>query len=97
MPPGLNLVALLAKYQAEGPLEDFLSCYAGPKLLIINELGYLPFEKNAANLFFQLVSRRYECTATMIMTNRSVGVGARSSGMSLWLPRSRIGCFITGW
>jgi DNA replication protein DnaC len=69
----LNLVALLAKAQAEGRLEERLSYYAGPKLLIIDELGYLPFEKNAANLFFQLVSRRYERAATMITTNRSVG------------------------
>jgi DNA replication protein DnaC len=69
----LNLVALLAKAQAEGRLEERLSYYAGPKLLIIDELGYLPFEKNAANLFFQLVSRRYERSATLITTNRSVG------------------------
>jgi len=69
----LNLVAVLAKAQAEGRLEERLSYYAGPKLLIIDELGYLPFEKNAANLFFQLVSRRYERAATMITTNRSVG------------------------
>jgi DNA replication protein DnaC len=69
----LNLVAMLAKAQAEGRLEERLSYYAGPKLLIIDELGYLPFEKNAASLFFQLVSRRYERSATMITTNRSVG------------------------
>ncbi|MFA4974969.1 MAG: IS21-like element helper ATPase IstB [bacterium] len=69
----LNLVAMLAKAQTEGRLEERLSYYAGPKLLIIDELGYLPFEKNAASLFFQLVSRRYERSATMITTNRSVG------------------------
>jgi len=69
----LNLIAVLAKAQAEGRLEERLSYYAGPKLLIIDELGYLPLEKNAANLFFQLVSRRYERAATLITTNRSVG------------------------
>lgn len=68
----LNLVAGLAKAQMEGRLEERLSYYAGPKLLIIDELGYLPLEKNAATLFFQLVSRRYERAATMITTNRSV-------------------------
>jgi len=68
----LNLIAGLAKAQAEGRLEERLSYYAGPKLLIIDELGYLPLERNAANLFFQLVSRRYERAATMITTNRSV-------------------------
>lgn len=68
----LNLVAGLAKAQVEGRLEERLTYYAGPKLLIIDELGYLPLEKNAANLFFQLISRRYERAATMITTNRSV-------------------------
>ena len=46
---------------------------ARPKLLIIDELGYLPFEANAAHLFFQLVSRRYEKGAILITSNRSVG------------------------
>jgi DNA replication protein DnaC len=45
---------------------------AKPKLLIIDELGYLPFEPEAAHLFFQLVSRRYERAAMLITSNRSV-------------------------
>ena len=44
-----------------------------PKLLIIDELGYLPFEADAAHLFFQLVSRRYEKGSILITSNRSVG------------------------
>lgn len=35
--------------------------------------GYLPFEANAAHLFFQLVSRRYEKGSILITSNRSVG------------------------
>ena len=42
-------------------------------LLIVDELGYLPFETNAAHLFFQLVSRRYERGSMLITSNRSVG------------------------
>jgi DNA replication protein DnaC len=42
-------------------------------LLIIDELGYLPFETHAAHLFFQLVSRRYEKGSILITSNRSVG------------------------
>ena len=34
--------------------------YTKPKLLIVDELGYLPFERRRANLFFQLVARRSE-------------------------------------
>jgi DNA replication protein DnaC len=67
------LVATLAKGHAEGRLEERLAFYAKPKLLIIDELGYLPFEPNAAHLFFQLVSRRYERGSLLITSNRSVG------------------------
>jgi DNA replication protein DnaC len=50
-----------------------LTLLSRPKLLIIDELGYLPFEANAAHLFFQLVSRRYEKGSILITSNRSVG------------------------
>jgi DNA replication protein DnaC len=67
------LVATLAKAHGEGRLEERLGFLAKPKLLIIDELGYLPFEPNAAHLFFQLVSRRYERGSLLITSNRSVG------------------------
>lgn len=68
----INLVANLAKAQTEGRLEDRLSYYSGPKLLVIDELGYLSFDSGAGNLFFQLVSRRYEKGSILITSNRSV-------------------------
>lgn len=68
-----TLVAQLAKGHAEGRLEERRAHFAKPKLLIIDELGYLPFEPNAAHLFFQLVSRRYERGAILLTSNRSVG------------------------
>ena len=40
--------------------------------MIVDELGYLPLEPDAAHLFFQLVSRRYETGAMLITSNRSV-------------------------
>jgi len=46
--------------------------FAKPKLLIVDELGYLPFEPDAAHLFFQLVSRRYERGSMLITSNRAV-------------------------
>ena len=39
----------------------------------MDELGYLPFEPDAAHLFFQLVSRRYEKGAMLVTSNRAVG------------------------
>ena len=67
------LVAALVKAHADGRLEERLGFYAKAKLLIVDELGYLPFEPTAAHLFFQLVSRRYERGSTLITSNRSVG------------------------
>jgi DNA replication protein DnaC len=66
------LVAQLAKAHSEGRLEDRLIHFGKPKLLIIDELGYLPFEPNAAHLFFQLVSRRYERGSMLITSNRTL-------------------------
>jgi len=68
----INLVANLAKAHTEGRLEERLSYYSGPKLLVIDELGYLSFDSGAGNLFFQLVSRRYEKGSILITSNRSV-------------------------
>src|SRR5207249_2955575 len=68
-----TVVAQLAKGHSEGRLEERLAHFAKPKLLIIDELGYLPFEPNAAHLFFQLVSRRYERGAILLTSNRSIG------------------------
>lgn len=65
------LVAALVKAHGEGRLEERLAFLAKPKLLIVDELGYLPFDPN--ELFFQLVSRRYERGAMLITSNRSVG------------------------
>src|ERR1700712_2505858 len=67
-----TLVAMLAKAHDGGSLDKQLTLLARPKLLIIDELGYLPFEANAAHLFFQLVSRRYERGSILITSNRSV-------------------------
>ena len=52
--------------------EDRLLFYCKPKLLVIDELGYLPFERRSAHLFFQLVARRYERGSLLITTNQLV-------------------------
>ena len=66
------LVANLAKGHTSGRLDDALVTLVKPKLLIIDELGYLPLQPDAAHLFFQLVSRRYERGAMLITSNRNV-------------------------
>src|SRR6202008_691767 len=67
-----TLVAGLAKAYGERRLDEKLLALSKPKLLIVDELGYLPLEPDAAHLFFQLVSRRYETGAMLITSNRSV-------------------------
>ena len=67
------LLAGLVKAHVEGRLEERRAFSAKPKLLIVDELGYLPFEPSAAHLFFRLVSRRYERGSLLITSNRSVG------------------------
>jgi DNA replication protein DnaC len=66
------LLGALSKAETEGQLAERLGFYAKPKLLIVDELGYLPFEKRSAHLFFQLVARRYEKGSMMITTNQLV-------------------------
>ena len=53
--------------------------FAGPTLLVIDELGYLPLSAEAASALFQVVSQRYLKTSIVITTNRGVAPGATSS------------------
>jgi DNA replication protein DnaC len=66
-----HLIAALTKAHAEGKLDDKLKLYTGPRLLIIDEIGYLPIERQGANLFFQLISRRYERGPMILTSNQS--------------------------
>ncbi len=71
--PAMALVANLAQAHDEGRLDERLMHYGKPKLLIIDELGYLPLEDHTAHLFFQLVSKRYERGSMLVTSNRSLG------------------------
>lgn len=64
-----DLMTALHKAQAEDRLTERIKKFAGYKLLIIDELGYLPISKNDSKLFFQLIDKRYEKSSTMITTN----------------------------
>jgi DNA replication protein DnaC len=45
--------------------------YLKPKLLVVDELGYLPIDKLGADLLFQIISERYERGAILMSTNRA--------------------------
>lgn len=67
----MPLIASLTKAYAENRIEDRLKFYCQPKLLIIDEIGYIPIDRHGAHLFFQLISRRYEKGALIVTSNRS--------------------------
>ena len=85
-------MAMLAKAHGDGTLDKQLTILSRPKLLIIDELGYLPFEADAAHLFFQLVSWRYERESILITANRSVGNGVACSVTRRSPPPSWTAC-----
>lgn len=71
--PAAVLTANLVQAYRQGRFEEKLSQYSKPKLLIVDELGYLPLEPEASHLLFQLVARRYERGSIMVTSNRAVG------------------------
>ena len=68
-----RLVEDLKKANKENRLEKRMRIYTGPKLLIIDEVGYLPLDDLGANLFFQLISARYERGSIILISNKGFG------------------------
>ena len=60
----------LAGAQATGRLKLELRKYSRPRVLILDEIGYLPIDKTGADLLFQIISQRYERGSTILTTNR---------------------------
>ena len=73
-------VARLADAHHAGRLHDELRKLGRYPLLIIDEVGYIPFEPEAANLFFQLVSARYERASLIVTSNKPFGRWGEVSG-----------------
>lgn len=67
-----GLVNLLEKAKKESTLNEKMAQLSKPQLLIIDEVGYLPISTENANLFFQIVSRRYERKSIILTSNRSI-------------------------
>ena len=64
-----DLIEQLKKAKLENRLADRLKHFTRYKLLIIDEIGYLPIEKEDSKLFFQLIDKRYEKKSTIFTTN----------------------------
>ena len=64
-----DLLQQLKRAQLENRLDARLKHFSKYRLLIIDELGYLPINKEDSNLFFQLIDMRYEKKSTILTTN----------------------------
>lgn len=67
------LITTLGKALFENRLDERLKILTQPKLLVIDEIGYIPIDRQGAHLFFQLVSRRYEKGSILLTSNQSLG------------------------
>ena len=65
-----DLIETLKKAHSHNRLDEKLKTLAKYRLLIIDEVGYLPIDLEAANMLFQLINKRYEKNSTIITTNK---------------------------
>ncbi len=65
-----QLLGDLCALDSDAALRRRLRYYARPKLLVIDEVGYLSYSNRHADLMFELISRRYQKNSTIITTNR---------------------------
>jgi len=68
-----DLVDDLGRAYREGRLDRRMRVYLAPRVLIIDEMGYLPLDDLGATIFFQLVSARYERGSIILTSNKSYG------------------------
>ena len=66
----VDVINTLAGAQAAGRLKLELHKYLRPRVLVLDEIGYLPIDKAGADLLFQIISQRYEHGSTILTTNR---------------------------
>ncbi len=64
-----DLMLQLATARSQGRLKEYFNrAVIGPRLLVVDEIGYLPFGREEANLFFNVVAKRYE-RGSMVLTS----------------------------
>ena len=66
----VDIINTLAAAHAAGNLKREMARYLNPKILLIDELGYLPIDKFGADALFQIISHRYECGPVILTSNR---------------------------
>ncbi|MCE0761022.1 MULTISPECIES: IS21-like element helper ATPase IstB [Marinobacter] len=72
------MLQLMAAHRQERLKEYFNRVVMGPRLLVIDEVGYLPFGREEANLFFNVVAKRYERGSMILTSNLAFTQWART-------------------
>jgi len=75
-----DLAQQLSKAESLGALEDSLTHFGRPHLLIIDELGYLPLARQDGHLLFHLIRKRYEKGSLVITSNQPIGAWGEALG-----------------
>jgi DNA replication protein DnaC len=68
-----DLIERLIEANRQDRLEEAVKTLARFQLLIVDEIGYLPFSTEGAHAFFQLISQRYEARSIVFTSNKSYG------------------------
>jgi DNA replication protein DnaC len=66
----IDVINHLSAAQKKTTLKAELKKYLRPRLLVLDELGYLPIDQHGADLLFQVISQRYECGSIVLTTNK---------------------------
>ena len=66
-----DLVRRLRTAEATGRFNRQLQAFLRPAVLVVDEVGYLPLDRAEANMFFQLITRRYERGTLIVTSNKS--------------------------
>ena len=67
----VDMINTLSAAQGDHRLKAELKRYTSPRLLVLDEVGYLPIDKQGADLLFQVISARYECGSIVLTTNKT--------------------------
>lgn len=90
-----RLIATLMKAKQENRLERQLQQLSYARVLILDEIGCLPMNREEASLFFRLLNRRYEKASIILTSNKGFADGEKCSEITCWQQRYWIGCYIT--
>ena len=86
----------LRRARAEHNLDHRMKVYLAPKVLIVDEFGIWPYDRESATAFFTLVSARYERGSIILTSNKGFGEWGELLGGTVSSPRSSwTGCFTT--